>query len=582
VTVRQIILQGNTVFPTKKIKKEMALREPEWFNRWYTPWITSHPFREDQLNTDVDNLRDRYFEAGYLSATVKRKVTRSMDGQEAFVTIEITEGQQTRTGAVTFEGNTAFSSAELSEKLSLKTGTPFNERLLDEDKYRILSAYSNKGYLYARVDVDRTPQDDTVAVRYRITEDQPVRIGRVILRGNERTKDSVIMRELLVKPGDAYDYGSILSSQQRIYQLGYVRLAKFEPIHPGEKEYVQDMLLTVEEGPAGYGEIAFGYGNLDRLRASVEVGYRNLWGSAEYTSLRYEQSDILKRAIYNYKKPWFLDYKLDAHFSLIWSDSERLNSDTREIYYKSRETSAAFRIQKAYGKLTPSLTYQFENVVNYDVLQAAMITPEDSGRVLVSSITPALLWDLRDDVFNPHKGALFGIALKDALSVLASQADFIKLTVQGSWFLPLNSSVLAFSARAGAAWPFRSTTEVPLHERFYVGGSTTVRGYTQDSIGPSERDSNGNLIPQGGQSMAVFNLELRLNPGEGVGFVIFTDAGNAWPGQEVKFGDLRSSYGVGIRYGTPIGPFRLDYGQKIHQRFGESPGEVHFNLGNTF
>jgi outer membrane protein insertion porin family len=582
VTVRQIILQGNTVFSSKKIKKEMALREPEWFAHWYTPWITSHPFREDQLNTDVDNLRDRYLEAGYLAATVKKKVTRSMDGREAFVTIEITEGPQTRTGAVTFEGNTAFSSAQLSEKLSLKTGAPFNERLLDEDKYRILSAYSNKGYLYAGVDVDRTPHDDTVSVRYRITEDRPVRIGRIILRGNERTKDSVIMRELLVKPGDAYDYGSILSSQQRIYQLGYFRLVKFEPIHPGERDYVQDMLLTIEEGPAGYGEIAFGYGDLDRLRGSVEVGYRNLWGSAEYTSLRYEQSDILKRAIFNYKKPWFLNHKLDANFSLVWSDSERLNSDTREIYYKTRKTSASFGVEKSYEKFKPSLTYQFENVVNYGVKPEAQLTPEDSGRVLVSSITPALLWDLRDDVFNPHKGALFGIALKEALSELASQADFSKLTVQGSWFLPVNSSVLAFSTRAGVAWPFRSTPEVPLHERFYVGGSTTVRGFTQDAVGPSVRDSNGNLIPQGGQSMAVFNLELRLNPGEGLGFVLFTDAGNVWPGQEIKLDDLRASYGIGIRYGTPIGPFRIDYGQKIHQRPGESPGEVHFNIGNTF
>ncbi|MGE5172809.1 MAG: BamA/TamA family outer membrane protein, partial [Betaproteobacteria bacterium] len=171
---------------------------------------------------------------------------------------------------------------------------------------------------------------------------------------------------------------------------------------------------------------------------------------------------------------------------------------------------------------------------------------------------------------------------KDALRELGSQADFSKLTVQGSWFLPVKSSVLALSARAGAAWPFRNTSEVPLHERFYVGGSTTVRGFTQDSIGPSVRDVNGNLIPQGGQGMAIFNIEFRWRPGEGFGFVLFTDAGNVWPGQEIKIGDLRSSYGAGIRYGTPIGPLRIDYGQKIHRLPGESPGEIHFNIGNTF
>ncbi len=574
VVVRRIEIRGNTVFSSRQITKAMALREPGWFK--------SHPFREDQLNTDVDNLRDRYLEAGYLSAAVSKKVARSADGREADVTIDITEGAQTRTGSVSFEGNTVFSSAELLGKVRLKPGAPFNDRLVDDDKYRILSEYSNKGYLYARVDADRMPHDGTIDVRYRITEDQIVRIGKIILRGNERTKDYVILRELLVKPGDAYDYGAILSSQQQIYHLGYFRLAKFEPVRPGEKEYTKDMLLNVEERPAGAMEFGVGYGDLDRLRGFVELSYRNLWGTARYTSLRYEESDILKRAIFNFQEPWFLGRKLEAKFSLVWSDSERLNSDTREIYYNTRKTAASFGIEKAYKNFRPSLTYLFENVVNYDVRPEAQLTPEDSGRVLVSSLSPAMVWDLRDDVFNPRKGALYGITLKEALRELWSQADFSKLTVQGSWFLPINTSVLALSARAGVAWPFSNTPEVPIHERFYVGGSTTVRGFTQDSIGPSVKDVNGNLIPQGGQSMAVFNIELRLNPGEGFGLVLFTDAGNVWPGQEIKTSDLRSSYGAGIRYGTPIGPLRIDYGQKIHRLPGESPGEVHFNIGNTF
>jgi outer membrane protein insertion porin family len=519
---------------------------------------------------------------GYLSATVKNNVVLSSDGSSATVVLDITEGQQTRTGNVTFEGNTIFSEKELMVMVDLKPGTPFNERLIDEDRYRILTLYSTKGYLYARVEAEKSPHNGTVDIHYRITEDLPVSIGRIILKGNERTKDHVILREILVKPGDPYNYGAILSSQQRIYRLGYIRVAKFEPVHPGEKDYIKDMLLSVEEGPAGALEFGVGYGNLDRFRASVEGLYRNLWGTARYTSLRYEQSDILQRAIFNYQEPWFLDQDLSAKFSLIWSDQKKLNIDTREVYYQTRKTTAAFGIEKAYRRLKPSLTYLFENVANYNVKPEAQITPEDSGQVLVSSLSPALILDLRDDVFNPRKGSIYGIILKEALSELGSQADFSKLTVQGSWFQPVRSSVLAFSVRAGMAWPFRETVEVPIHERFYVGGSTTVRGYLQDAIGPSVPDANGNLIPQGGQGMIVLNLEYRLNPGEGLGFEIFVDAGNVWPGQAIKLNDLRSSYGGGFRYGTPIGPLRLDYGQKIHRRPGESPGELHFSIGNTF
>jgi outer membrane protein insertion porin family len=574
VIVKEITVRGNTVFTSKDIKKQMQLRE----SRWYS----SQPYREDLLDNDLENLRDRYLDAGYLSATVNQKTVMSSDGRAADVMIDVVEGPQTKAGRISFEGNTAFTAEELLNVVSLKPGAPFSERFIDEDKYRILMAYTNKAYLYARVDVEKTSHDGTVDVNYRITEDHPVSIGRIILRGNRQTRDEVIMRELLVKPGDPYDYEDILASQQRIYHLGYFRMARFERVHPGEKDYVQDMLFTVEERPAGAVEFSAGYGDLDRIRGSVEVSHRNLWGTARYASVRYEQSDILKRAIFNFQQPWILGRRLDNKFSLVWSDSEKLNSDTREIYYKTRKTVASFGVEKTIKNLKPSLTYQFENVVNYDVLEAAQLTTEDSGRVLVSSLSPALVLDLRDDVFNPRRGALYGIVLKEALKELWSQADFSKLTVQGSWFVPIDSAVLALSARAGVAWPFRDTAEVPLHERFYAGGSTTVRGFTQDSIGPSGLDANGDLVPIGGSSMIVLNVELRLNPGEGLGGVLFCDAGNVWAGQEIDVGNLRSACGPGIRYGTPVGPLRIDYGQKIHRLPGESPGELHFNIGNTF
>ncbi len=273
---------------------------------------------------------------------------------------------------------------------------------------------------------------------------------------------------------------------------------------------------------------------------------------------------------------------LEGKLSLVWSDSKRLNSDTREIYYKTSRTAISYGVEKLYNKLKPSLTYQFENIVNYDVKPAAELTPEDTGRVLVSSLSPAVVLDQRDDVFNPRQGALYGLVVKEALKELGSQAAFSKLTAQASWYIPAGSVVVALSARAGMAWPFDDTPEVPLHERFYAGGSSTVRGFTQDAIGPSKKDVNGNMIPTGGDSMAIFNFELRINPGEGLGFVLFTDAGNVWPGQEIDLGDLRASYGIGLRYGTPVGPLRVDYGWKIHPLSGESAGDFHFSIGQAF
>ncbi len=567
--VEKIDIRGNTYFPTKQLKGEMSLSESGWF--------TSGPYREDLLDKDVDYIEDRYLDAGFLAASVKKQVT--IVGRKVMVEIVIDEGPQTRVGTVTFEGNTIFTAAELLGMVHLKPGAPYNEQLVDEDRYRLLDAYSNKGYIYAKMDAEKKTEDHTVDIKYKISEDQEVKIGRIILRGNENTKDSVIMRELLVKPGGPYNYGAMLKSQQRVYRFGYFGLARFEPLHPEEKDYVKDMLFSMEERPAGSVEFGVGYGDLDHFRSFVEVGYRNLWNSAHYAGVRLEESTILSRAILNYQQPWAFGYNLQGKFAMVWDDQKHINSDTREIFYETRRTSASYGVEKILNHLKASLTYQYERVDNYNVEPGAILSPEDVGYVRVSSISPALVWDLRDDIFNPRRGAVHGIVIKEALKQLGSEAAFTKVSLQSSWYFPAGAdSVVALSARGGMAWPHRNTTEVPIHERFYLGGSTTIRGYTQDSVGPTAPDGT----PQGGDSMLLFNLEYRWNVTKGFGLALFSDAGNVWSGQELHVDDLRASYGAGIRYGTPIGPLRIDYGQKIHRRPGESPGELHFNVGHTF
>ncbi len=582
ITVQSITPQGNGAFSSPEIRDMMDTKTPGLFR--------SGVYREDVLEKDRDYILDRYAAAGYLDAEVRREVTRTADGAGVDILLKISEGRKSVTGEVSFEGNSALTAAELAATVKLRQGMPFSERIMDEDRYRILTAYSRKGYLYARVDAEKKPNGDgaeavsqIVGIRYRIIEDRPVTIGKVILRGNAFTRDQVILRELEPKTGEPYNYEAILKSQQRVYRYGYFSQARYEPVHPAEKEYRKDMLFTVEERPAGAVEFGVGYGDLDRLRGFVEISHRNLWGTARYASLRLEGSDILKRTAFTYQEPWFLGRRLDSQFSLVWSDRKNINQDTREVSYQTRKTTAAWGVEKNTDGLKTSLTYQFENVDNYNVKPEAQLSFEDSGRVLISSLNPAILWDRRDDPFNPTRGGIHGIVVKEALKEFRSQADFTKASVQTtSFFSPKERIILALSGRAGLAWPHRQTDVVPIHERFYLGGGTTVRGYTQDSVGPYIVDASGDRVPTGGSSMVQLNAELRLDSSGGVGMVLFSDAGNVWIDRRIRLDDLRASYGTGIRYQTPVGPLRVDYGQKIHRRSGESPGELHFNIGHAF
>ncbi len=618
VSVSTIRIEGNTAFTAKQIKKQMVLREPGLFTRWFT----SRPYSEDVLSKDVDNIKDRYIDSGYLDARVETKVDRTGSGRKAAVTVRIFEGRRTMVRSVSFAGNKAFTEAELLKKTSLKPGLPFNELLLDEDRYRILSLYSNKGYLYAKVEVEKKleypaegaspaehaeqgetsrplppakaaekgPANGTADIRFRIAEDHPVTIGKIILRGNESTKDQTLLRELLVKPGGLYDYGAILGSQQRIYSLRYFGLVRIEPLRPGEKEYVKDMLLTVEERPAGAVEFGAGYGNLDRLKGFVEVSHRNLWGGAQYASFRVEGSDILKRGIFNYQEPWFLGHKLESRFTLTWFDRKEINSQTRELYYETSETALAYGLEHGHRNFKFSLAYQFENVNNNNVNPNAILSLKDIERTKISSLNPGVLWDLRNDPFNPQRGSLNGVAVKVART-------FTKVTVQSTWFFPLSARITgALSGRAGQVWTQGGSQVPPIHERFYAGGSYTIRGYSQDSVGPKGPDST---TPTGGDHMLIANAEIRTNLSQSLGLVFFSDAGKVWlsdftyvnpllqattgvPPRLVLDSVRGASYGAGIRYNTPVGPLRLDYGQKIHRRPGESPGEIHLNIGHAF
>jgi outer membrane protein insertion porin family len=585
ISIAEVRVEGTRAFDAAQIEKMMGTRE--------SGWIRTRPYREDVLDRDVEAIADLYDTAGYLSARVERSVSRTADGRRAIVVISVSEGKRTMTGDVLFEGNEVLGRAELLRGLKLVTGTPFNERVLEEDRFRILTRYADQGYLYTQVEAERysaaggtsnTTVTEVVDIRYRISEERQVRIGTVILRGNAFTKDAVILRELEPKTGEPYNYEAILKSQQRVYRYGYFSLARFEPVRGQEKEYEKDMLFTVEERPAGAVEIGIGYGDLDRLRGFVEVSHRNLWSEANYASLRLEGSDILQRSAFTYRMPWFFGYRyLESVMILAWSDAKRINQDTREVYYQTRKTSASYGIERALDRLKLSLTYQFENVENYNVQPAAELSPDDSGRVRISSLSPAVIWDLRDNPFDPHQGSIHGITVKEAMKALGSQADFTKATVQTTWFFPAaDRVVLALSGRAGMAWPHYDTIEVPIHERFYLGGSTTVRGYIQDSVGPQSVDSSGNTTPTGGSSMVQLNAEVRFGSAEGFGIVCFSDAGNVWVDQHIRLDDLRASYGAGVRYHTPVGPLRIDYGQKVHRRPGESPGELHFTIGHAF
>ena len=196
---------------------------------------------------------------------------------------------------------------------------------------------------------------------------------------------------------------------------------------------------------------------------------------------------------------------------------------------------------------------------------------------------PSIIWDARNDPFNPTRGAFHSVTLKQSARVLGSDDQFYKFTGQSAWFTPIGTRVvLALQGRGGYTERFGDTTSIPIVERFFVGGRNTVRGYDQDTLGVTGQTVVGG-IPTGGNAMLVSNLELRLALPRAVGLVVFLDGGNVWrDARNIDFHDMKFSVGPGIRYNTPVGPLRLDLGYKLRRETGESAAQLHFTLGHAF
>ena len=573
--IKSINFEGNRAVTSDKLKTLITTKEKGIFTPGY--------FDKRILEGDIEAIEDLYRGLGYLSAKAKGEITFDESKTEGYINISVNEGIQTIVEEIMVEGNTVFSREEILKLLHFKKAVPYNDVDLGEDRYRILSLYSKKGYIYAEVDAKRYFSEDSSGafINFRIYEERPVTIGKVIIRGNQDTKDKIIRRELVVKDGDIYDQEGVLRSIQRVYRLGLFSQVKFEPVDLYSKLEKKDMLLTVKERSAGAFEFGLGYGDYDKFRGFLELSYKNIGGYNRQVSLRGEAGSIEKRYAIGFKEPWFLNNPIDFRASIIKEEKRSINIETKETRYETKRTAGLAGIEKGItDELKGSLLYQYEEVETFNIQPGAIITKEDTGTLGISSINPSIILDTRDDPFNPRSGILTGLVAKFATRYFGSGVELYKITVQGSWYLKLwEGMVFALSGRGGLARAFGKTEEVPIIERFFLGGRTTVRGYAQDTLGPKGSDGT----PTGGNTFMLFNGELRFSAFKDLGLITFVDAGNVWLSSDpAKIEKPKYTVGVGLRYETPVGPVRLDYGHKIKREPGESRGELHFAIGHAF
>jgi len=567
VTTGKISFTGISL-PENNLKEIMSLREGMVYNALL-------------LDTDREKLQNFYVARGYLSAHIEEfRTIYHVDSNTMDIGIIIHEGSKTEIEKIAINGTQHIPEEAVREVLQVQPGDVYNEVAIIDARYRVIDLYNTRGFLGTNVTVESEIDEQKATVTFNIQEGTEILFGKTIVAGNYRTRYHVIERELYDKENTRYDYRILTRDRRKLYKLGLFTDVDTKALD--RYDHKKDILLTVEEGNWGSVELTFGYATYERFRGILDVSYRNLWGQNRQPSLRLDMSSLSQRLLLQYCEPWFLDKEhLQFRTYMFIENKEEVNIDTRETLYKLRRYKASAGLEKDISDtVLAKFYYEFSVVNTYEIKPDVVLSKDDTGTLFISGIVPGILYDTRDNLFEPQNGIFAGSSVKFTAPFLLSESNFVKFSFYGNYYHSLGKRfVFAASFRGGLASGYNRTADLPIVERFFLGGRTTVRGYDQDMLGPKGDDGN----PTGGNAFLMQNLELRASLGKGIGLVAFLDGGNVWlEANDIDLGEWKFTPGIGLRYKTPVGPLRLDYGYKLDREAGESRGVFHFAIGHAF
>ncbi|HVB85763.1 MAG TPA: POTRA domain-containing protein [Candidatus Dormibacteraeota bacterium] len=595
-----VAFDGNKYFGTNLLSARLKL-QPASF-------ASSGRFSQQMMRDDADSIRALYLANGFRDAQVSTDVDDSYRGKRnnLFVTFHIVEGAQTRIASLKIEGNHAISTATLLSVSGSTPGQPYSQSGVASDRNNILALYFNQGFPDARMDdqVSASP-DHEVNVVYRLIEGRQVEVSSVLLTGYEFTRRGIIASQVSIHPDEPLRQGDVAATQRRLYNLGVFNRVQIAPQNPDGTDPKKTVVVDVTEGDRytiGYGfgfevqRIAGGTNNPNGStigaspRGIFEIARNNMFGRAQTLSLTTRASTLEYRASLNYAASNFLN---DRNLAL---DLTSYADKTQDINtFTSTRFEAGFQISQRASSSSSLLYRYFYRRVEASNL-VSTINPEQipllSQPTLVSGFGITYARDRRDNPADATRGTFNSVDFSDAIERIGSSASYLRGFFQNSSYYSFGRAfVFARSVRFGVEEPMGNTVPpyspdcvpntagaiscvtIPLPERFYAGGGTSLRGFGLNQAGPRDTTTG---FPIGGLALLIFNQELRFPMrlpviGNRLGGTVFYDGGNvyadiyhislAWKSKSPTDLDYWSNtVGFGLRYPTPVGPVRVDFG----------------------
>jgi outer membrane protein insertion porin family len=626
VTIRRIQFVGNHNIPDGTLRDLMITGQTSFFD-----FGSGASFRADAFERDVLVINSLYYDRGFLAvsvATPRVQITPDRTGIE--VTIPINEGPRFKVRSVTiFERDADGKEVEplggrraLREMIRTKPGDYFNRAAIAKDIGLVQRLYRDKGYANVEVPLDNDvdPEKNEVDLRIGIQRKNLVYFGRIEVRGNTKTRDRVVRRELEIEERKLFSETLLERSKRRIAQLGYFERVDLST-EQGETDALVNVNIEVVEKPTGTFQIGAGFSSIESFIATAQIQQANLFGNGQSFALQAQISGLRQLIDFRLVEPYLFDTQFSGAISLY----DRLN-----LFDQFSQNSLGGNLTIGYPIIQPELRAALTYTLQNDEISTSTTSTFFGTAAAVSvfrrlplanlfndgvtsSLKPSLTLDMRNNQIFPTEGIYLNLSAEFAMGFLGSENQFIKYRGNFRGYYPIFSSVIFRYNNEFGAVTSPQTTGVPIYGRFFLGGIFDVRGFRLRTIGPrlplrESLDENADPIRNGanigGNLMYYQNVEIEFPIVDAVQLrgVVFTDLGNAWNVEDLYcsaapaspdsvtdpcFGpaslfNVRTSAGFGLRWNSPLGPLRFEWGFPFSPLSYEETSTFEFTIGNAF
>ena len=574
MTISDIKFNGIKVYKAKKLKKIMN--------------ISNVKFTTDTLNSGVERLKEFYLNRGYIDFRMINSKLDPIDTNSSSLSIEISEGMQYFIDSVSIVGNSVLTPQNIKHATKLlKVKRIVREKYINKTLRKLNQLYLDIGYLSMKINVQKKKVSPAnIQLIFNINEGSPFYIQQIFINNTGKTKDNIFLREILLKPGDQFSLSRFQRSQEKIKNLGFIDEVIPDMYSTDEHNQV-GLSFDITEGRPGTLSAGFGYSSVYKLVGELQVSHSNFLGLAQYISVSFSKNTSQTNYDVEWIEKWFLNRPLAL--------SVRVYEDQRESPYVDSYIQDITGVRIGLG---PRFLINYSLFFFYNLRRSIIETEMESNKIFASFFNIQLTRDTRDYIFDPSKGSRNTITLSPFGGILGGDLSILKTEFQSSWFYSLFSIfdykfILSYNFQIANISNYSDTKQddIPLSEKFFLGGAESIRGYDfRKDVGSDK----------GGLFYSLVNIEIKIplyvqRSKTILQMVFFYDIGGSWDDRhdvKLKLGHsssdeenqkfLKSSIGFGLRITTPIFPIRLDWGFPFNQIPEREQRVFHFTFGTIF